>query len=178
MVSTLAILCACLLSLLLVWAIVRPRLPQIRTLDDWEAKKYEVDLEAFRILLDPAEEQYLRRKLPPAEFRHFQKQRLALALRSLDLVGKNAAMLLKLGQLARESANPALAKEAEDLIYGALRLRVNLLHVQPYLWLKWIFPGWTLSVPAFAMPYEELLSYLSRVRQQRQWELKQAVIAS
>jgi hypothetical protein len=87
-------------------------------------------------------------------------------------------MLLKLGQLAMESANPALAKEAEDLIYGALRLRVNLLHVQPYLWLKWIFPGWTLSVPAFAMPYEELLSYLSRVRQQRQWELKQAVIAS
>ena len=178
MVSTIAILCASLLSLLLVWAILRPRLPQIRTLDDWEAKKYEVDLEAFRILLDRAEEQYLRRKLPPGEFRHFQKRRLALALQSLELVGKNAAMLLKLGQLAKAGANPALAKEAEDLIYGALRLRVNLLHVQPYLWLKWIFPGWTLSVPAFVMPYEELLSYLGRIRQQRQWDLKQAVIAS
>src|SRR4029077_2844786 len=101
MVSTLAILCASALSLFLVWAILRPRLAQIRTLDDWEAKKYEVDLEAFRILLDPAEEKYLRQSLTRREFRHFQKRRLELALRSLELVGKNAAMLLKLGQLAK-----------------------------------------------------------------------------
>ena len=178
MVSTLAILCASALSLFLVWAILRPRLPQIRTLDDWEAKKYEVDLEAFRILLDPAEERFLRQSLTRGEFRHFQKRRLELALRSLELVGKNAAMLLKLGQLAKVGANPALAKEAEDLISGALRLRVKLLYAEPYLWLKWIFPGWTLTVPAFAMPYEELLSYLGRVRQQRQWDIKQAAIAS
>jgi hypothetical protein len=178
MVSTLIILALAVSSLALVWAILRPAGSEIRTLDDWETKKYDVNLEAFRILLDPAEEEYLRRSLPPGEFRHFQKRRLALALRSLELVGKNAAMLLKLGQLAKAGANPALAKEAEDLIYGALRLRVNLWHVQPYLWLKWIFPGWTLPVPALAMPYEELLSYLGRIRQHRQWDLKQAVIAS
>ncbi len=65
----------------------------------------------------------------PAEFRRFQRARLALALRSLELIGKNAAMLMKLGQLAKAGANPGAgaSKEAEDLIHGALRLRVNLM---------------------------------------------------
>ena len=85
-----------------------------------------------------------------------------------------AGMLMKLGQLAKSEANPALTKEAEDLIYGALRLRVNLLLVQPCLWLKWMFPGWTGTFPAIEMPYEELLAYLNRIRQQRQLELKMA----
>jgi hypothetical protein len=84
---------------------------------------------------------------------------------------------MKLGQLAKADANPSLAKEAEALIYGALSLRVNLSLVQPCLWLKWLFPGWTLSLPTVEIPYEELLRYLSRIRQQRQWELKQALIA-
>ena len=170
MVSTLTILFASGLALFLVWKIARPGRAQIRSLDDWEAKKHEVDLDAFRLLLDPAEEQYLRTSLPPSEFRIFQRRRLNLALDSLNLVGNNAAMLIKLGQLAKEGANPRLIAQAEELIFGALRLRVNLLLVQPYLGLKWLFPGWTVPVPALALPYEELLSYLNRLRQQGQWD--------
>jgi hypothetical protein len=86
-------------------------------------------------------------------------------------------MLMKLGQLAKMEGNPELAREAEELIHGALRLRVNLSLVQPCLWLKWLFPGWSLSLPAVEMPYEELLTYLSRIRQQRQWSLNQALMA-
>lgn len=176
MVSTLIVLFACALCLLLVWAVLRPGLPQIQSLDDWEAKKHEVDLDAFRLLLDPGEEEYLRTSLPSPQFRAFQRRRLALALGSLDLVGKNAAMLMKLGQLAKAGANPKLAHEAEELIHGTLRLRVNLLLVRPCLWLKWLFPAWKVSVPTFAIPYEELLSYLSRIRQQRQWDLDRVLM--
>jgi hypothetical protein len=177
MVSTLAILFASGLSLFLVWAVLRPGLPAITSLEDWEAKRHNVHPEIFRILLDPSEEKYLQRALPPREFRVFQRKRLALALLTLDLVGRNAAMLMKLGQLAKMEGNPELAREAEELIHGALRLRVNLSLVQPCLWLKWLFPGWSLSLPAVEMPYEELLAYLSRIRQQRQWRLNQALIA-
>ena len=175
MVSTLAILFAAVLSLFLVWTVLRPGLPQIGSLNDWEAQIHQVDLDVFRILVDPAEEAYLRTMFSPSAYRSLQRRRLVLALGSLDLIGKNAAMLMKLGQLAKEGANPALAKESDDLIYGALRLRVNLMLVEPWLRLKWLFPGWTLSVPVLEMPYEELLSYLTRVRQQRQWELSQAL---
>ncbi|MGC2184970.1 MAG: hypothetical protein WA637_16960 [Terriglobales bacterium] len=178
MVSTLTILSASVLSLFLVWAVLRPGLSNIKRLEDWEAKKHSVDPEVFRILLDPCEERYLQQALAPREFRRFQRKRLALALLTLDLVGKNAAMLMKLGQLARMEGNPRLAKEAEELIYGSLRLRVNLSLIQPCLWLKWLFPGWTLSLPAIDMPYEKLLSDLGRIRQQGRWGLKQALMAS
>lgn len=177
MVSTLTILFVSVLSLFLVWRVLRPGFAQVNNLEDWEARKHEVDPDVFRLLLDPAEEQYLRRSFPAQEFRALQRRRMALALHAIRLVGDNAAMLMKLGQLAKSEANPALTKEAEDLIYGALRLRVNLLLVQPYLWLKWLFPGWTGTFPAIEMPYEELLAYLNRIRQQQQWALKQSVTA-
>jgi hypothetical protein len=176
MVSIITILLASGLVLLLVWAVSRPGSLQIRSLDDWESKKREVDLDAFRLLLDPKEEQYLRSALRPPEFREFQRRRLALALRSLDMVGKNASMLMKLGQLAKEGADPELARKAEELVRGALKLRVNLLLVQPYLALKWMFPGWRIPVPTFALPYEELLGYLNRLRQQRQWAISRVLI--
>jgi hypothetical protein len=172
MVSTLIIVIAAVLSLFLVWKILRPGLPEVRSLDDWECKKHEVDLAALRILLEPSEEKFLRESLSPVQFRRFQRARCRLALHILELVGNNAAMLIKLGHLARVGANPALAKETDELISRALRLRVNLLFVQAYLWLKWLFPGWMLSVPALEMPYEELLGYLSQIRQQRQWDVQ------
>jgi hypothetical protein len=177
MVSTITILLASVLSLYLAWTVFRPGLPQIKSLEDWEAKNHAVDPELFRILLDPAEERYLRQSLPPHEYRLFQRRRISLALRWLNLVGENAAMLMKLGQLSKAHVNPAQAKEAEELIYAALRLRANLSLAQPCLWLKWLFPGWTLSLPTVDISYEELLRYLSRIRQQRQWDLKQALMA-
>jgi hypothetical protein len=178
MVSTLTILVASGLCLWLVWVGLRPGLAEIRSMDEWEAKKHEVELAAFRLLLDPAEEKYLRASLPLPQFRAFQRRRLRLALDSLQLIGKNAVMLMKLGQLAKAAADPKLTQEADELIRGALRLRVNLFLVQPYLRLKWLFPGWTVSVPEFALPYEELLGYLNRVRQDRQWGTDRVLLAS
>ena len=67
MVSTLIILFAS--GLVLAGGVGRcfdPGLPQIRSLDDWEARKHEVDLDAFRLLLDPGEEDYLRSFAPSA----------------------------------------------------------------------------------------------------------------
>lgn len=175
MVSTITILLVSVLSLYLVGTIFRPRLPQIKSLADWEANNHAVDPQLFRVLLDPAEERYLRQSLPPHDFRVFQRKRIALALRGLNLAGENASMLLKLGQLAKDGADLKLAQEAEDLVRGALRLRVNLMFASPCLWLKWLFPGWALSLLAVEIPYEEVLTYLNRMRQ-RQWDLEQAIV--
>jgi hypothetical protein len=172
MVSTLIIVIGAVLSLFLVWEILRSGMPEIRSLDDWERKKHEVDLVALRILLEPSEERFLRESLSPVHFRRLQRARCRVTLRILQLVEDNAAMLIKLGHLARVGANPALAKEADELISRALRLRVNLLLVQAYLWLKWFFPGWMLSVPALEIPYEELLGYIGQIWSTRQWDVQ------
>ena len=114
MVSTITILFASVLSLYLVWTVVRPGLPQIKSLEDWEAKNHAVDPEMFRILLDPAEEQYLRQSLPPHEFRFFQRKRMALALRWLNLVGENAGYVDETGATGEDgiksSAGPGSSR--------------------------------------------------------------------
>src|SRR5216683_7671137 len=116
MVSTLIIVIAAVLSLFLVWEILRSGMPEIRSLNDWERKKHEVDLAALRILLEPSEGKFLHESLSRVQFRRFQRARCRLALRILELVEDNAAMLIKLGHLARVGANPALAEEADELI--------------------------------------------------------------
>lgn len=175
MVSTLTILFASGLSLFLVWTILRSGPPKIKSVEDWEANKNEVDPEIFSVLLDPSEEKYLRQSLSPREFRLFQRKRIGLALRWLHQVGENAAMLMKLGQLAKTEANPRLASKAEELIYGALRLRVNSVLAQPCLWLQWMLPGSALSLPKIEIPYEELLTGLNRMRQVQPVEFRHAL---
>ncbi len=107
MVSTLIVLMAAVWSLFLVREVLLSGLPEIRSLDDWERNKHEVDLAALRVLLEPSEERVLCASLPPVQFRQFQRARCRLALSFLELMGKNTAMLIKLGHMARAGANPA-----------------------------------------------------------------------
>src|SRR5580693_5500874 len=107
MVSTIVIVVAAALSLFLVWTILRSGSPEICSLDDWEHNKHEVDPISLRILLELSEEKFLRESVSLVQFRRFQRERCRLAMRILELVGNNAAMLIKLGHLARVGANPA-----------------------------------------------------------------------
>jgi len=166
MVSPIIILPLSACLLLLVWNIVHTRAPEIRRLEDWEANRYDVDIASFRMLVDYAEEQHLRSALSSRRFRSFQRKRLRLAWRMLQLVERNTAMLMKVGQLARSGVDPVMVHQAEELIAAALRLRVNLLLIQTYLCVKWLFPGWIVPVPPCETRYRQLLHSVVQVRQQ------------
>jgi hypothetical protein len=165
MVSATIILLLSFCLLFLVWNAVHTRPPEIRRLEDWEANRYDVDIASFRMLVDCSEELQLRHLLSLRRFRFFQRKRLRLASRMLQLVAKNTAMLMKVGQLAKTGTDPVLVRQGEELIAAALRLRVNLILIQTYLFVKWMFPGWTVPVPACEARYRQLLHYLVRVRQ-------------
>ena len=85
MASTLVILMAAGWSLFLVWEILRSGMPEIRSLDDWERRKHEIDLVALRILLEPPEERFLRESLSLVHFRRLQRARCRVALRIVEL---------------------------------------------------------------------------------------------
>ena len=55
-----------------------------------------VDVDAFRNLVDPDEEEFLRTSLPPAEFRRIQRERLRAAVEYVSCAAQNAAILLRL----------------------------------------------------------------------------------
>jgi hypothetical protein len=115
-----------------------------------------VDVEAFRNLIDPDEEEFLRARLPPAEFRGIQRERLRAAVEYVSCAAQNAAILLRLADDGRHSSDPATAEAAQKLVDNALRLRLYALHAIPRLYLGMIFPGARISPVRIADRYEQM----------------------
>jgi hypothetical protein len=98
-----------------------------------------IDIEAFRNLIDPAEEDYLRRRLPPPRFRAIRRQRLLAMAAYVSVASSNAAVLVRVAQSALASADPQVAAAARQLVNDALLLRRNtaLALARIYLALAW-----------------------------------------
>ena len=84
-----------------------------------------IDIEAFRNLVDPEETEFLRRRLPPWEFRTVQRQRLHAMASYVQVAGRNAAVLAVIGQSALSSSDAHTAEAARQLVDHALLLRRN-----------------------------------------------------
>jgi hypothetical protein len=115
-----------------------------------------VDVEAFRNLVDPDEEEFLRTNLPPVEFRRIQRERLRAAVEYVSCAAHNAAILLRLADAGRRSSDPATAEAAQKLVDNALRLRLYALQAIPRLYLGMILPGSRISPVRIAESYEQM----------------------
>jgi hypothetical protein len=98
-----------------------------------------LDVEAFRNLIDPAEREYLRRKLPAPEFRVVQRKRLRAMAAYVQIAGQNAAVLIEIAQAALSASNPEAVEAARQLIDSALLLRRNVAFalLRIYLAMAW-----------------------------------------
>jgi len=134
-----------------------------RLMEDPAAHLRSVDIEAFRNLIDPAEEDFLRRHLPPAEFRKIQRERLRAALEYISCAAQNAAILLRLGEAARSSPDPATAEAAEKLVDQAIRLRLYAFQAIPRLYIGIISPGWHPSSLRVVESYEQVTRQVVRL---------------
>jgi hypothetical protein len=115
-----------------------------------------VDLEAFRNLLDPGEDLYLRRRLPPSEFRVIQRRRLLAMAAYIRVAGHNAAILARIGQAALSANDAHTVVAAQKLIDHALLLRRNaaLAMLRIYVALAW--PTSALAAAPILHGYERL----------------------
>ena len=91
---------------------------------DLEAQLEPIDVAAFRNLIDPAEDEYLRRHLSAAQFRVTQRSRLRARAAYVRVASKNAAVLIRMGQtaLAASDAGANNAHANNDVREAALRL--------------------------------------------------------
>jgi len=103
-----------LTALLLMYA-ARGKTSAIGDLDDLAGRTRPVDIEAFRNLIDPAEEDFLRENLPASEFLAIQKERLYAAMEYVSCAAHNAAVLVRLGEAARLSLDPKIAEAGRQL---------------------------------------------------------------
>lgn len=115
-----------------------------------------VDIEAFRNLVDPAEREYLRRNLPPAQFRQIHRERLRAAIDYIQGAMHNAAVLSRMGELARRSTDASIAEAGEKLIQSALQLRLQGLRAVVKLYIAIILPNTQFSPTGVTDNYERM----------------------
>src|SRR5580692_8692553 len=78
-----------------------------------------IDVEAFRNLINPAEDDYLRRRLPPVDFRHVRRERLRAMAAYVQTAAVNAAVLIRVGEAALASGDTRIADAARQLVNDA-----------------------------------------------------------
>jgi hypothetical protein len=156
MITTIILVSAALVTLLVLLRLAQKRALAFRWLQAPATYLRSVDLEAFRNLIDPSEEQFLRAHLPPAEFRRIQRQRLRATVQYVSAVAHNAKVLLRLGQAARLSSDPSIAAAAENLVETALQLRFTAFRSLALLYWRIILPGRHASLAPVAEGYEQI----------------------
>ena len=115
-----------------------------------------IDIEAFRNLVDPMENEYLRRRLPGAEFRRVQRERLRAAGAYIRVAGKNAAVLIAIGQAALSSTDGATVEAARQLVDNALLLRRNASFALLRIYVALAWPHSAFAAAPVLHGYEQL----------------------
>jgi hypothetical protein len=147
---------AAALALVFILAVTLSRSLQISKGDSRAAKIQPIDVEAFRNLIDPAEDDYLRRRLSATEFRLVRRQRLRAMAAYVRTAKRNAAVLVRMGQGALTTGDAQTAEAARRLVDNALLLSRNadfaLLRI--YFALAW--PNSGLAAAPILHGYEQL----------------------
>jgi hypothetical protein len=115
-----------------------------------------VDIEAFRNLVDPAEEEYLRRRLPAAEFRAVRRERLRATAAYVQVAGRNATVLVRMGQTALAANDPGTAEAARQVVDQALLLRRNATFALLRIYAALAWPNSGLAVSPILHSYERM----------------------
>jgi hypothetical protein len=123
-----------------------------------------LDIGAFRNLIDPNEEAFLRDHLPPQKFREIKRQRAWAAILYAWEVGGAASALAQLGQAAQRSADPITAASGVQLSENAFRLRLQSIRACLRLVTGIILPDLrTQSIPTLVDQYERASENLLRL---------------
>jgi hypothetical protein len=99
-----------------------------------------IDIEAFRNLVDPSEEEFLRCALSPREFRAIKRERAWAALAYVRCAGRAAVLFAIAGQAARGSSDPQIAESGMRIAHSALRLRLYSLQASLRLLSQAVLP--------------------------------------
>jgi hypothetical protein len=115
-----------------------------------------IDLQAFQNLIDPAEDEYLRRRLPPAEFRAVRRMRLRAVSSYIHAAGHNATVLVQLGESALAAGDPRFAGAARQLVNDALTLRRNTTIASMRIYIALALPDSRFAAQKVVERYEQL----------------------
>jgi hypothetical protein len=99
-----------------------------------------LDLDAFRNLVDPAEDAFLQSCLPDVQFQKIRRERAWAALAYARALSHIALEFSRFGHALRQSRNSDVAELGRELVTGALSLRIMALQATARLFITAAFP--------------------------------------
>jgi hypothetical protein len=162
MITFIVLIIAALL-LLILGLFSRRRAVSSNVLDEVVSKTRAVDIDAFRNLVDPEEEHFLRRQLSGREFRSVHRERMLAATEYVRAASYNASILMRLGEATRHHADPEIARAGQELVDSSIQLRLYALLALGRLWTVICLPNTNLSLGAMADRYERVSGLAARV---------------
>jgi hypothetical protein len=147
---------AAALALIFILCVAASRSLQISSSASLAGRIQPIDVEAFRTLVDPAEDDYLRRRLSAAEFRVVRRERLRAMAAYIRIAGRNAGVLVRMGQGALTVGDADTAEAARRLVDNALLLRRNAAFALLRIYIALAWPNSGLAAVAVLHGYEQL----------------------
>lgn len=147
---------AAALALVTILSVAVRRSLQVRDSSNLIAAIRPIDVEAFRNLINPAEDDYLRRRLPRAQFRLVRRERLRAMAAYVRVAGSNASVLVRVGEAALASGDTQLAAAALLLVNDALLLRRNTMVALLRIYLALAWPNSEFAAVRVVDRYERL----------------------
>jgi hypothetical protein len=147
---------AAAIALIVILRLAVTQTLQVKRRESLAASLRPIDLEAFRNLIDPAEDHYLRRRLPPSQFRQVRRLRLRAMASYVQIAGSNATALVRIGEAALASGDARLAEAAQQLVNDALLLRRNATVVKVRIYVALAWPNSEFAAVRVADRYERL----------------------
>jgi hypothetical protein len=125
-----------------------------------ESQIEPIDVAAFRNLIDPAEDEYLRRHLSAAQFRVTQRARLRARAAYVRVASRNAAVLIRMGQTALATSDARAPNEVREaalrLVNDALLLRRNAGFALVRIYADMAWPNRSATTAGLIDRYERL----------------------
>jgi len=163
MITVLMLVLIAILAVIGLLILARGQSPSITAVAQLQGRTRPVDVAAFRNLVDIDEEDYLRERLSKEDFKAIHRERMKAAIEYLHCVAGNAAVLLRLGESARRSADPEVVTAGQELVNDALMLRVFVLLTEAKLYATILLPGLRFTPDRVASSYENLTGAVMRL---------------
>jgi hypothetical protein len=100
-----------------------------------------LDIEAFRNLVDPEEEAFLRARLPAPEFKKIKRERARVAFAYVRALSHASLQFARFGDTARRSPDPVIAASGKQIADSAINLRLRALDAGAQLMVAAAFPS-------------------------------------
>lgn len=122
-----------------------------------------VDLKAFRSLTERDDEVFLRNRLPRSRFCRLKRQRIRVTMGYVGRIAGNASLVMRLGEEARLSPDPDVARAAAQVLELATQIRMQCLVAWAKLSAEFALPSLQLTPAALAPTYQTLRENVMRL---------------